>query len=72
MRNISLVGLSSVAIAMLTMGTGCAGSLVQPGHRGLYFDPTMEPEAPAKTARSVGADPGELGGVSVKRRATGV
>jgi uncharacterized protein len=38
----------------------------------LYFDPTMEPEAPVKTARSVGLDPGELGGVSVKRRATGV
>jgi regulator of protease activity HflC (stomatin/prohibitin superfamily) len=40
MRNISLMALSSVALAMLTMGTGCAGSLVQPGHRGLYFDPT--------------------------------
>ena len=21
------------------MGTGCAGTVVQPGHRGLYFDP---------------------------------
>lgn len=38
----------------------------------LYFDPTMEPEAPAKTAKSVGIAAGELGGSSVKRRATGV
>ncbi|HEX7603523.1 MAG TPA: SPFH domain-containing protein, partial [Polyangiaceae bacterium] len=34
------MGFSSVALITLTMGTGCAGALVQPGHRGLYFDPS--------------------------------
>ena len=38
----------------------------------LYFDPTLEPEAPPKAAKSVGANAGELGGTSVKRRAAGV
>jgi hypothetical protein len=38
----------------------------------LYFDPTIEPEAPPKGAKSVGANPGELGGSSVKRRVAGV
>ncbi len=33
------LGLAFVAIGLLTVGTGCAGSLVEPGHRGLYFDP---------------------------------
>jgi prohibitin 2 len=36
MRIPSTVGLSFI---VLTMGTGCAGALVQPGHRALYFDP---------------------------------
>ena len=30
---------SSAALVALTMGTGCAGALVQPGHRALFFDP---------------------------------
>ncbi len=29
-----------MALGALTLGTGCAGTVVQPGHRGLYFDPT--------------------------------
>jgi regulator of protease activity HflC (stomatin/prohibitin superfamily) len=37
MRNYSMLGIS---LLVLTMGTGCAGTVVQPGHRGLYFDPT--------------------------------
>ena len=37
MRMLSVTALSFVA---LTMGTGCAGALVQPGHRAVYFDPT--------------------------------
>ena len=36
MRIFSCLGLSLFA---LTMGTGCAGALVQPGHRALFFDP---------------------------------
>ncbi len=39
MRNVSMTGMGFVMLAALTMGTGCAGALVQPGHRGLYFDP---------------------------------
>jgi predicted nucleic acid-binding Zn-ribbon protein len=40
----------------------------------LYFDPTMEPEAPAKAAQSVkpASTAGELGGSSVQRRQAGV
>lgn len=37
MRNFSMIGVSAL---MLMMGTGCGGAVVQPGHRGLYFDPT--------------------------------
>src|SRR5580692_8081233 len=40
MRNFSLIGLSFVALSALTLGTGCAGALVEPGHRALYFDPS--------------------------------
>jgi len=39
MRNLSTIGLSLIALAALTTGTGCAGALVQPGHRALFFDP---------------------------------
>jgi regulator of protease activity HflC (stomatin/prohibitin superfamily) len=39
MRNLSMTGLCLVALSALTTGTGCAGALVQPGHRALYFDP---------------------------------
>jgi regulator of protease activity HflC (stomatin/prohibitin superfamily) len=39
MRNLTRVGLGLVALGALTTGTGCAGALIQPGHRGLYFDP---------------------------------
>jgi len=40
----------------------------------LYYDPTMEPAPPAKTAQSVkvGETAGELGGSSVRRRQAGV
>ena len=38
----------------------------------LYYDPTMEPEVPSKTAQSVKPALGELGGSSVKRRQAGV
>lgn len=38
-------------------------------NRILYFDPTLEPEVPAKTAQSVKSD---LGGSSVKRKMAGV
>ena len=37
MRNHSIIGLSFL---LLAMGTGCGGTLVQPGHRGLLFEPT--------------------------------
>jgi regulator of protease activity HflC (stomatin/prohibitin superfamily) len=40
MRNFSTAGSWLLALGGLTMGTGCSGTLVQPGHRGLYFDPT--------------------------------
>lgn len=39
MQNRSLTGLCFVALSALGAGTGCAGALVQPGHRGLFFDP---------------------------------
>ncbi len=39
MGNLSRMGLGFVALSALTMGTGCAGALVQPGHRALFFDP---------------------------------
>jgi prohibitin 2 len=39
MRVLQSAALSFVALGALTMGTGCAGALVQPGHRALYFDP---------------------------------
>ncbi len=39
MRKTSITGLSFVAFVM-SMGTGCAGALVEPGHRALLFDPT--------------------------------
>lgn len=39
MLNVSRIGLCIVAFGALTAGTGCAGALVQPGHRALYFDP---------------------------------
>jgi prohibitin 2 len=38
-RTLSITGLSFVALTTLTMGTGCAGVAIQPGHRALYFDP---------------------------------
>jgi len=38
MRKTSITGLSFAAL-MVTLGTGCAGALVQPGHRALLFDP---------------------------------
>lgn len=37
MSRISITGLSLIA---MTMGLGCAGATIQPGHRALYFDPT--------------------------------
>jgi regulator of protease activity HflC (stomatin/prohibitin superfamily) len=40
MRTFSTAGSWLLALGGLTMGTGCSGTLVQPGHRGLYFDPT--------------------------------
>jgi regulator of protease activity HflC (stomatin/prohibitin superfamily) len=40
MRHWSTWGLSLVALSALTMGTGCGGALVQPGHRAIYFDPS--------------------------------
>jgi regulator of protease activity HflC (stomatin/prohibitin superfamily) len=39
MRKISSIGLSLLALGALTVGTGCAGAAIQPGHRALYFDP---------------------------------
>jgi regulator of protease activity HflC (stomatin/prohibitin superfamily) len=38
-KMLSITGLSFVALATLTLGTGCAGVAIQPGHRALYFDP---------------------------------
>jgi regulator of protease activity HflC (stomatin/prohibitin superfamily) len=35
----SIARLSFVALGALGLTTGCGGALVQPGHRGLYFDP---------------------------------
>ena len=40
MRMLSTTGLSIATILLGTMGTGCAGALVQPGHRALFFDPS--------------------------------
>jgi regulator of protease activity HflC (stomatin/prohibitin superfamily) len=40
MRSFSTAASWLIALGGLTMGTGCSGTLVQPGHRGLYFDPT--------------------------------
>jgi regulator of protease activity HflC (stomatin/prohibitin superfamily) len=40
MRNLSRTGFCIVAAGALTLGTGCAGALVQPGHRGIFFDPS--------------------------------
>src|SRR6202161_1957971 len=37
---LSMTGLSFVALSTLTLGTGCAGVAIQPGHRALYFDPS--------------------------------
>jgi len=39
-RKLSITGLSFVTVATLTLGTGCAGVAIQPGHRALYFDPS--------------------------------
>lgn len=39
MQNLSTIGFWFIALGALTTGTGCAGALVQPGHRALYFDP---------------------------------
>ena len=39
MRDLSMTGLCLLALGALTTGTGCAGALVQPGHRALFFDP---------------------------------
>jgi hypothetical protein len=40
MRKGQGLGLWLVAIATLATTTGCAGALVEPGHRALYFDPS--------------------------------
>ncbi len=40
MRSVSVTGLTVLALVALTTGTGCAGALVQPGHRALFFDPS--------------------------------
>ena len=40
MRSLSIMGLSFIGLYALTMGTGCAGVAVQPGHRALLFDPS--------------------------------
>jgi regulator of protease activity HflC (stomatin/prohibitin superfamily) len=37
MRN--FLSVSALATFALTMGAGCAGATIQPGHRALYFDP---------------------------------
>jgi prohibitin 2 len=39
MRRFSSIGVAIVALGALTVGTGCAGATIQPGHRALYFDP---------------------------------
>jgi regulator of protease activity HflC (stomatin/prohibitin superfamily) len=39
MPNRSIIPVCFLALGALTLGTGCAGALVQPGHRALYFDP---------------------------------
>jgi regulator of protease activity HflC (stomatin/prohibitin superfamily) len=39
MRKFSIVGMTFVALSALTMGTGCAGATINPGHRALMFDP---------------------------------
>ncbi len=39
MRHFSIVGITFVALGALTMGTGCAGYTINPGHRALLFDP---------------------------------
>jgi regulator of protease activity HflC (stomatin/prohibitin superfamily) len=38
-NKLSITGLSFVSLTALTLGTGCAGVSIQPGHRALYFDP---------------------------------
>jgi regulator of protease activity HflC (stomatin/prohibitin superfamily) len=35
----SFTVMSLLGLGALTMGTGCAGATIQPGHRALYFDP---------------------------------
>ena len=40
MRKSSIVGMAVLALGALTMGTGCAGVTVNPGHRALLFDPS--------------------------------
>jgi prohibitin 2 len=40
MRRFSTIGISVLGLGALTMGTGCAGVTIQPGHRALYFDPS--------------------------------
>ncbi len=39
MRKFSITSLAIFALGALTLGTGCAGATIQPGHRALYFDP---------------------------------
>ena len=39
MRTFSIKGLSILALGALSIGTGCAGATIQPGHRALFFDP---------------------------------
>src|SRR5271166_4620616 len=39
MRRFSITGLSIVALGAV-LSTGCAGALVEPGHRALLFDPS--------------------------------
>jgi regulator of protease activity HflC (stomatin/prohibitin superfamily) len=39
MRRFSSIGVTILALGALTVGTGCAGATIQPGHRALYFDP---------------------------------
>jgi regulator of protease activity HflC (stomatin/prohibitin superfamily) len=35
----STLGLCALSLVALTMGTGCAGATINPGHRGILFDP---------------------------------
>lgn len=47
MRKASIIRLGLCAVTALTMGTGCAGYTINPGHRALMFDPGnngMQPE----------------------------